>query len=204
MRCRDGNGVSASHPLPSATSHRQTHGCCPFPKLGLSQPALPEHDLGSWLGVPHPWPPLHGSWERSSRAQNQPAWLPPHPGGATGTPPCCHPPASPALRHTRRGGSDGSKATTRPRVALGGQSKSHRAMNPPTARRAVPLPSVGTTLCRDPREVPRYHRVSRHRDTLQPRARASAGTDGTAWDTLSSTNTSPRSPCCRFPTGVPR
>lgn len=43
-----------------------------------------------------------------------------------------------------------------------------------------------------PHKVPRYHGVSRHRDTLQPRARA--GTDGTAWDTLSSTNMSPGSP----------
>lgn len=74
----------------------------------------------------------------------------------------------------------------------GGHSKSHRAMDPPSPCSAVPLPSVGTTLCRDPHEVPRCHGVSRHRDTLQPRARAAAGTDGTAWDTLSGTKLSPQ------------
>lgn len=84
-----GNVVSGSpqqHPThrPRGAAPSQSSACPSQPCLG--QIVGSQGVLGSQLGVPHPWPPSH-----SGRAQNQPRWLSPHPVGATGTQPCCHP-----------------------------------------------------------------------------------------------------------------
>lgn len=186
----------------SLSSPLQTHPQVLHLPKAQPVPASPAWDK-SWgprgfLGVPAgcPTPLASAPWQLGVEQQgtNQPAWLSPHPEGATGTPPPCHPPASPALRHTRRGGRDGTKATTRPRVALEGHSKSHRAMNSPLPAGLCHCPRRGQRSAETPTRSPGTTGVSRHRDTLQPRAQVSAGTDGTAWDTLSSTKVSPRSP----------
>lgn len=84
--------------------------------------------LGSQLRVPHPWSPLHSSWEWSSRAQNPP--------------PCC-----PLMQRVPQGhnlvpsqlpqpsDAPGKEAAMAPKPPQApgwhlGHSKSHRAMNP--------------------------------------------------------------------------
>lgn len=128
-----GDVFSGSCSLPSETSYRQTHRCSTFPKA--LAPALQEHDLGSKLGAPHPCTLLHGSWELSSRwhKASQPGCIP-HQGslcpcsgaGEAEHVRCCHLPASPdapapqdGVEHTRRGGSNGYKATTCPKLTPG-------------------------------------------------------------------------------------
>lgn len=134
-------------------------------------PSPARADLGCKLGTLHPWTPLRGSWERSSRAQAVPAAggtkpaspAAPSPGipvptlgcwRRTRTQTCCPPSIFPrhtsprdGAEHTRRGGSHGYKATTRPTLTPGEPQqgpeleKRQIAINPPAPCRAAPLPS---------------------------------------------------------------
>lgn len=149
-----GNGVSGPPQLPSATSYRQTQRCCTFPELSLSQPALPGTNCGApgGFGVPAGCPTPLATTPQQLRAKHQGtksttlAVDSPYPG----TQPCCHPPAPPALRHTRRGGSDGSKATKHPRVALGAQQKP-QSTEPPHSLQQLTALSGDNALLRPPR-----------------------------------------------------
>lgn len=140
-----------------------------FPKAQLT-PALQEHNLGSKLGALRPRTPPRGSRARSSRhrqcqqrvAQSQPARLRPSPRSpvpalgrwrtrnANLLPPSTFPGhTSPGdgVKHARRGGSAGCKATTRPTLTPGEPQqgpepgKYHIAINPPAPRGAARLPS---------------------------------------------------------------